>query len=196
MSKLRHPRAIEDPELVRVLASPVRQEMVDTMAALGGRATIADLAGELGRSADGLYHHVRVLAAAGLIEDVTGEGASKRLYQLAGGGAPLRLFYRRGAQGNIEEIKNFAGALQKIAVADLAAALGRSETRIAGPERTAWAARNKGWMSDADVREVNRLLERLSALVSQPRSDDRSHLISFAFLLAELEPQPKRRGSV
>ena len=194
MSEPLNPRAIENPKLVRLLASPVRQEMVDTIAALGGEATIARLAAELGRPADGLYHHIRLLLAAGLVEDVTNGDRGERLYALVGGGGPLRLAYRRGANGNIDEVKAFARALLKIATTDFTAALDRPETRIEGSDRTAWAARDKGWLSDADIAEANRLIERLSALISQPKREDRAHLMSFAFSLAELEPQPTRRG--
>jgi hypothetical protein len=37
-------RHIDDPGRIRVLASPVRHEIVDTLSALGGSATVARLA--------------------------------------------------------------------------------------------------------------------------------------------------------
>lgn len=194
MSQPFDPCTIENPDLVRVLASPVRQELVDTLAALGGRATVADLADELGRPADGLYHHMRILLGAGLVQALDDEGGGERAYRLAGSGAPLKLSYRQGATGNVEEVKQFAKALLKIAAADFEAALDRPDVTLHGPRRTVWAARNKGWLSDADIVEVNRLLERLNDLLSQTKAGDRPHLMSFAFSLAPLEPRPKRRG--
>ncbi|HET9620627.1 MAG TPA: helix-turn-helix domain-containing protein, partial [Kofleriaceae bacterium] len=52
---------IVEPRAIAALASPVRQEILDTVEALGGTATIAELAAQLGRPADGLYYHVTVL---------------------------------------------------------------------------------------------------------------------------------------
>src|SRR5262245_47733719 len=72
---------------VAALASPVRQEIIDTLEALGG-ATIAELAGALGRPADGLYYHVRRLVRAGLL---VGAG-SPEVYRTP---RTLRLDYRR-----------------------------------------------------------------------------------------------------
>ena len=44
------PRQIDDPKRIRVLASPVRHEIVDTLSALGGTATVARLAEQIGRA--------------------------------------------------------------------------------------------------------------------------------------------------
>ena len=52
---------------IAALGSPVRQEIIDTVELLGGKATIAELAAQLGRPADGLYYHVRRLVAVGLL---------------------------------------------------------------------------------------------------------------------------------
>ncbi len=59
--------AVRDPDHVRLLSSPVRQEVVDTLAALGGQASIAAMAEHLGRPADGLYYHMRALVESGLV---------------------------------------------------------------------------------------------------------------------------------
>lgn len=70
-------REVRDPAQVRLLSSPVRQEMVDTLAALGGEAGVANLADQLGRPADGLYYHLRALVLGGLVEELPGgEGSA------------------------------------------------------------------------------------------------------------------------
>ncbi len=194
MSRPADPRAIADPELVRLLASPVRQELVDTLAALGGTASVATLAEQLGRPADGLYHHMRLLASAGLVEASDGDAGGERLYRLIGDGAPIRLAYRRGPGGNTDALRHFARALLHVAASDFDAAVDRPGVALSGPRRELWASRTTGWLSDGDLVEVNHLLERLGALLSQPKSDDRSRLMSLAFAFAPLHPRPKRRG--
>src|SRR5438105_3824602 len=54
------------PEHLRVLSSPIRQEVLDTLAGLGA-VSLAELGAILGRPADGLYYHVRLLERAGLV---------------------------------------------------------------------------------------------------------------------------------
>src|SRR5687768_8664088 len=65
-------RAISDPAQIRLLSSPVRQEIVDTLSAFGGEASVAALAEQLGRPADGLYYHLRALVRGALVLEVTG----------------------------------------------------------------------------------------------------------------------------
>jgi DNA-binding transcriptional ArsR family regulator len=188
------PRVISDPAQLRLLSSDVRQEMVDTLAALGGEAGVASLAEQLGRPADGLYYHLRALVAGGLVEELPTD-AGERRFRLVGDGGPLRLSYDLGPNGNAAELRAFAHRLLQIADRDFEAALGRSDTVVAGPARTLWASRNKGWLTAADVAEVNALLVRLGELTSQPKADGREQLVSFAFVLAPTEARAKRRGS-
>lgn len=188
------PRQIDDPKRIRVLASPVRHEIVDTLSALGGAATVAQLAEHLGRHADGLYYHLRLLKKAGLVEEPASEEGTERSFRLAGSGkAPLRLAYRVERGGNASALGNYARGLLKVAHRDFTQALTIPDVVASGPRRQLWAARNKGWVSDADLEEVNALLERLCTLTSQKRDEGRDALVSLAFSLTPLPLRAKRR---
>lgn len=187
------PRAVRNPAQVRLLSSPVRQEIVDTLTALGGEAGVASLAEQLGRPSDGLYYHLRALVAGGLVDELPDVGAERR-FRLAGkSGAPLRLVYDLGPGGNAAELRTFADGLLQIAGRDFENALESGDAVVAGVERELWASRNKGWLSREDIVEVNALLGRLSELTSQPKADGRDRLASFAFVLAPINARPKRR---
>ncbi len=71
-------RAVSNRALVRLLSSPVRQEIVDTLATLGGEAGVASLADQLGLPADGLYYHLRALVAGGLVDEIPGHSGAER----------------------------------------------------------------------------------------------------------------------
>ncbi len=189
-------RAISDPGHVRVLASPARHELVDTLSALGGTASVAVLAEQLGRHADGLYYHLRVLCKSGLVREIRDGTTGEKLYRLAGTGrAPLRLAYRTGRGGNVSALSAYARGLLQVAERDFVRALSIPDVVLGGRRRQLWAARNKGWVSPADLEEVNRLLERLCDLTSRPRRQGRDELVSLAFVLAPSARKPKRRGS-
>ncbi len=190
-------RAISDPEQIRLLSSPVRQEVVDTLAALGGEASVGTLADQLGRPADGLYFHLDKLVRGGLVEQSKAPDGEEQLYRLAGeGNAPLRLAYDVGPHGNAPELSTFARGLLQIAGRDFDEALKAVGVATYGPRREIWASRNKGWLSPEDLEEVNALLERLSTLTSQPRAPGRDRLMSCAFVLTPVDPRPRRRRPV
>lgn len=187
-------RAVADPAQIRLLSSPVRQELLDTLAALGGMAGVAALAEQMGRPADGLYYHLRALVGGGLVEEVESVEGDERQYRLGGeGSAPMRLAYELGPDGNMAELRVFARGLLQIAGRDFDAAMRRDGVVIEGARRELWASRNKGWLGADDLEEVNRLLERLSELTSQSKDPGREHLMSLAFVLAPVNPRPKRR---
>lgn len=188
-----NPRAVSDPAQIRMLSSPVRQEIVDTLAALGGEADVARLALQLGRPADGLYYHLRALVAGRLVEELPGEGGERR-FRLAGEGRdPLRLVYDLGPNGNARALRGFAHGLLQVAERDFERALESGDAVIAGNGRELWASRNKGWLSPEDLAEANCLLERLSELTSQPKAAGRDKLVSLAFVLAPIDALPTRR---
>jgi len=196
MSDQFDPGALGDPALIRLLSSPMRQELMDTLAAIGGEASVATLADELGRPADGLYYHLRTLAAAGLICELPADASSDRRYRLTSrSGGPIRLAYDLRPEGNAGELRNFAHALLQIAERDFQDALGKVDAVVSGPKRELWASRNKGWLSASDLMEVNTLLERLSELTSQSKAEGKDRLVSLAFSLAPIDPRPKRRTS-
>src|SRR3990170_3327266 len=121
MAKKFNRRAISDPAQIRLLSSPVRQEIVDTLAALGGEASVSRLAEQLGRPADGLYYHLRVLVRGELVDESPSEEREETVYRLKGeGDEPLRLAYRRGMQGNLEALNVFARGLLQVAGRDFA----------------------------------------------------------------------------
>ena len=187
-------RAISDPERIKILASPARQELVDTLAAMGGQASAAALASQLGRHADGLYYHLRILCKAGLIQEFDGERGEERRYRLPGDhAAPLRLAYQTGPDGNTEALHKFARGLLQVACQDFEQALDMPDVVVDGAQRQLWAARNKAWLSAEELAEANVLLERLCELMSRPRAPGRDLLMSCAFVLAPVTPLPLRR---
>lgn len=188
-------RAIDDPDLIAVLSAPLRQEIVDMLAALGGEGSAAELALQLGRHADGLYYHLRILCKAGLIVDLGSVDEQERRYRLAGDGVqPLRLAYRTGSEPHAAALRKFAHGLLHVAENDFGAALEMEGLHTQGASRQLWAARNKAWLSAAELAEVNGLLERLCELMSRPHTEERDQLLSCAFVLAPHAVQGKRRG--
>ncbi|MGD9584826.1 MAG: winged helix-turn-helix domain-containing protein [Lysobacterales bacterium] len=190
------PRAISTPAHIELLASSVRQEIVDTLSALGGEASVPELAQHIGSHMDGMYYHMRLLCKAGLVIETDSGSGRERRFRLPGRkGEPLRLAYRPAVEGNSDALRAYMQGLVQVAARDFEGALAIPGVVTAGKRRQLWAARNKGWVSSSDLEEINRLLERLCELASQPRADNRNLLVSLVFALAPSPVRSKRRAS-
>ena len=58
---------VADVARIDLLASPARMEIIDALEAARAAMSVAALATQLGRPADGLYYHLRQHVAAGLV---------------------------------------------------------------------------------------------------------------------------------
>jgi len=189
----RKERILSSPGQVGALASPVRQEIIDTLEALGGEAAVATLAAQLGRPSDGLYYHLRLLVRAGVLEELADNGDGRR-YRTAARGRRLRLKYLPGATPNARAVERVAAGMLRIARRDFAAAIRRADTVAEGPMRTLWASRTKGWVGRDELEAINALLERLIELLQRGPSPARRHLLSVTWVVAPVEARPARRG--
>lgn len=188
--------SVRGAEQIALLANPVRQDLVDTLLALGGEASVATVAAELGRAADGLYYHFDLLADAGILHrQLDAQGV--RCYRLGGAGKPgraLRLDYGKDA-ASTAAVGRVVDGLISAAQRDFHAALPRPGTVTDGPARDLWAGRSRGWVNARQLAEANRLLQRLQDLLQGPRRPGQDNLVSLSFVLAPLVPQSGRRQS-
>ncbi|HET7062874.1 MAG TPA: hypothetical protein VFI49_01270, partial [Rudaea sp.] len=76
---------------------------------------------------------------------------------------------------------------------DFAKALRSGTASGAGELRDLWASRLKGWVNEAELREINRMLVRLAKLLQQPRDPRRNRLVTLAWMLAPIDGKPLRR---
>jgi DNA-binding transcriptional ArsR family regulator len=187
---------LRSPAKIRALASPVRQEIVDTLESAGGEATVAEIAAQMGRHADGLYYHLKQLTKHGLVVELgdAGDGAGVRYRTAAPSGARMSLRYTSGKDSNVEPVIGVVGGLLRTARKNFDSALRSGTAVVAGSQRDLWAARVKGWVGDEDVAELNRLLERVNALLHKSRSPSRKRLVAAAWVIAPLKSQSLRRG--
>lgn len=186
------PQIVEHAEQIALLASPARIEIMDTLEALGGAVSVAELAQALGRPADGLYYHLRQLADGDLIEEELA-GAGRRYRTRTRPGARLRLRYKPGKTDNARAVRRVAASTARVAARDFARALADPDTVVEGALRELWVSRAKGWVGAAELAQINRLLNQLGNLLQRPRAPSRNKLIALSWVLAPLAVKPARR---
>src|SRR5271156_143734 len=100
---------------LRALASFARQEIIDVLAQMG-TVSVPGLAQALGRPADTLYYHLRILHNAGLVETVGShirDGRTEALYHARN----LNIDYEASRRTNEKELTGMASSMLRLASA-------------------------------------------------------------------------------
>ena len=188
-----HPRQhfIQGAKQLSVLTAAPRQELVDVLAYMGA-VSVAEIGAVLGRPADALYFHLRALQRAGLVQQVgyrTRRGRQEALFRTV---APeLRLRYQPRKAANRRAVTAIVSSMLRLGIRDFRRAFERADAVVSGNERELWALRKTGRLSAAQIREVNRSIEKLTRHLSRPKT--RGRLYGITVLLTPLDH--RNRGS-
>jgi predicted ArsR family transcriptional regulator len=159
---------------LRVLASPVRIEIVGVFQAYGA-ITIRELAQKLARPADGLYHHVRRLQKAGILQVAQTVRVGRR------DEAVFALTAERFGHATQPQTKTTKDAVIQAASAALRLA-GREFCRAVLMEESAKKkdasadqpkrartklSRQRSWLTEDDLETLHALLEKIETFLQE-----------------------------
>ncbi len=179
-------QVVESVAQVRALASAVRQEIVDTLQALG-TASIAELATQLGRPADGLYYHVRALLRVGLVQQSgqrAGRTRAETVYCTASPRHGLRLRYQPASSRATAQLHKLVGAMLRTGAREFRAALAAEHVVVEGHRRDVWAARRKTWLNAAEQAELVALLDDLQVFLGRRRTPEGRRPFALTYLMS------------
>jgi len=177
---------------LRSLASPVRHEIVDCIAA-GGPLSVAELAAELGRAPQSLYFHVQRLCRAGLLEVCGERRLARHVETLYASSRLMRLTYDVRDRGFRRALRAMASSMQRVAMRDFARGLESPLARPDGRRRNLWAARIVAWVSPEELAEVNSMLMTLLGRLATTRGAKRTERVALQWTLAPLIPARSSR---
>ncbi len=192
--RTRPPRgfAIRRQDQLGVLRSPLRQEILDAIAATGP-ISVAGLARVLDRAPDALYYHVRHLARVGLLEPSDRKRPGRRREMVFDvPGRPLHIPPQPGAAAYRSTLRGIVSAMLSLARRQHAAAIGAPRTTLEGPRRELWASRVTGWLTATDLEKLNRRLLRIHADFRPRRGREADRLLAFTFVLAPVVSTRRR----
>ncbi len=172
------------------IRSPARQEILDVLARMGA-ASLAEVAAVLGRPADALYYHVRVLERVGLIVPAgtrAGARRSERLIRAAAGEFALR--YASPTPSQARAVAGIVASMLRLGARDFRRALANAGNRVEGAARDLWALRTTGWLTEEQVAGVNGGMQALSRRFSGPPR--RGRLYGITILLTPLDHRSRR----
>lgn len=165
------------------LATPARQEIIDALE-VTGPTSVAEIAAHLGRAADSLYHHIRILQRVGLI--VTTEKrlagvSNKAIYDVPG--RPMQITYDLDDQKIVGGIAEVTAAMLRITEKDFRRAVTSSDVTGNGPYRNIRSSRMKGWLDAAQIKELNGHIEAIKKIFASPKNGRRARVHTLTLVL-------------
>ena len=178
MSGLEDNYIIRSKRQMRALAAPTRQEIVDVLPGMG-TVSVAELATALGRPADSLYYHLRILKRVGLVRSAGSHRLNGRRESLFRAIAPeMSLCYELGRKGNGSQISAIIASMLRLGIRDFSNSFKTADASVSGPNRELWALRKTGWLSQAQIAEVNRYIEKLMHVMAAPSRNGRLYAVT------------------
>jgi DNA-binding transcriptional ArsR family regulator len=172
------PFTVQTKKQLAALTSPIRQQIVDVLSQMG-TISVAELAATLGRPADAVYYHLRVLKLAGLVLVAGLRSTGNRKEELIRAvSRTVRLQYDLGNAANSRQINAIVASMLRMGIRDFGRAFAGGNVKVAGSQRELWAARRTAWLSPTDISGVNRLMEELVRTVGKPRAQGRLYAIT------------------
>ncbi|MFO0834494.1 MAG: helix-turn-helix domain-containing protein [Phycisphaerales bacterium] len=165
----------------RALVSPARQEIIDALDA-AGPCSVSALAALIGRAPDGLYFHLRRLESCGLVKQCerTREGRHTwATYDVAE--RPVRLDYDSLPTDSVAAV---IAAAMRLGTRDFKRAMRKGGVTVRGNDRDLWGARIKGWITPANIRRINELLNELRGLMHNRGPAKGTKAMSISFVMA------------
>ena len=185
---------IDSPPQLRALASAARQEIVDVLSRMG-TVSVANLAATLGRPADALYYHLRVLVRVGLVVPVVpGKEKGRRETCFRTVAPELQLEYSSTDPKRVRSTSAIVSSMLRLGTRDFRRSLAAGTARLAGPRRELWALRATGWLTGDEVEGVNGKMQSLRDSVW--KKEGKGRLYGITILLTPLDQRARKSRSV
>jgi DNA-binding transcriptional ArsR family regulator len=185
MPKTSQSYIIQSKKQMAALKAPTRQEILDVLATMGD-ASIAEIAVALGRAADSLYYHMRILQMSGLVlaagERTTG---SHREAIFRTPAPDMKLAYEPGPKGNARNVTPIVDAMLRLTARDVVEGFQDEGVIVAGDSRELWATRTTGWLTAQDLAKVNHYIAKLRDVTTQSPAGN-GQLFGLTLVLAPL----------
>jgi predicted transcriptional regulator len=183
------PFIVSDARQTRLLGSPFRQALIDTIVS-SGPCTVGTLSQRLGRPMDRLYYHLRLLEKAGLvIARNVKPGVGRRDTEFDVPGRPIHLRYDLRSAVNKRAVADVARSIWRASAADFSRGLNEPGAVVSGSGRNLWVAREQGRLSARDFAAVNQHLQEILRIMVNARGvREANRMLQFTFSLSPCEP--------
>jgi len=184
---------IRSKKQLAALAAAARQEIVDVLDQMG-TVSVVELAAALGRPADALYFHLRVLMGVGLVQSAgyrPRRGGKEALYRTV---APeLQLKYEPLNAANRKGVSAIVASMLRLANRDFGRSFQPRNVVVSGAHRELWSLRKVARLSRAQLAQLNQRIKGLVQDISAPKGHGRLYAVTV--LLTPLDHRNNIEGS-
>ena len=178
---------IREPAQLRTLSSPVRQEILDALAA-AGESSIAEVAVLLGRKPHALYYHLRALERVGLVRRAGIRRNGKSDAALYAVPAPrMMIEYRLGSGAFAKDIAKTLRSMLRLTERDFRRALRFRSSIAEGPSRNLQCSRTKARLTVEQLKRINAHLAAVFDELAGSQGQQEGQLHGLTLVLAPLE---------
>lgn len=180
---------LKKPAQIQALESPMRQEIFDAFT-LKGPSSISEIASHLGRSPDSLYFHIKKLLKVGILREKETVKSGRNewvIYEVPGRDG--RLVYERKSASSITRV--VSGAC-RLSLREFKEAILSPTAVLQGSGRTVWGGRVKGWLTEQDVEEVNRHMEKIVEIFHRRTTSQGAEVQTFGWVLCPAKKRTRR----
>ncbi len=177
---------ITDPARSRVLASPLRIELLELLIRQGP-STVAELAAALGRAPDSLYYHLRKLERLGFLTVVRRRVAGRRpeaVFEAVADQIEVECDPTSEAAIRIEE--QSLGALLRLTERNYSRALRSGEAHPRGRARDLLATRIRVNLDAAGRAELNRRIDELLDFLREASEPEHGPALGLTLVLSPI----------
>ncbi len=187
--------SVGEPRRLSALASPLRIELVGALQTRGP-SSIRELADELGRPADGLYHHLRILLKAGLVVETSRRKVGRRSEAVYGLVAPRigGALDSASPRGKAAVIRAGTAAV-RLAAREFAAAIEADAVSCTDGLPNTRTSRQRTWLTDDGLRRLHRLLSQIERLLANENERKQGRLHSLTIVLTPLSKNRRRTNA-
>jgi DNA-binding transcriptional ArsR family regulator len=186
---------VSDQRRLRALGSPLRIELIGVLRTLGP-ASIRELAAELDRPADGLYHHVRLLLKAGIVAEQAPRKHGRRMeavYALTTSRIAGRL--DPSSPHSKQGVIRAGTAAIRLAAREFAAAIQSDSVIRTNGLANVRASHQRAWLTDEGVFKLHRLFGQIEKLLVNQSQRKHGRRYSLTVVLAPLHRGRTKNGS-
>jgi predicted transcriptional regulator len=160
------------------ITSATRFEILEQMRS-AAPCSVAELARQMDRPADGLYHHLRKLLEAGLIREVGSRAVGKQVeavYDLAYDTMIFEVDPRTGR--NVLQMQRLTGTLMRLCGRVVEAAISNPAMVGNGAPQNTWSRLDTTWLTPEALAEVNGHLSAIRRLITDGNQRREGQLIT------------------
>lgn len=171
------------------LSVPVRQLIVDAVAAANRPCSVKDISKRIGRPADSLYFHITKLVKTELLlESQAQKIGGKDVVHYSTPARYMRIHYDLGSPDFCKSMSKIAGGIFRLAERDFVQCLSSDKSQTEGTSRNAWVSRIEGWTDPKTLAELNRQAKKLVETLSDEQTNKKSQTrVALTISLAHLE---------